>query len=183
MRFLRFSTKFTRFSKSHVLVEIHFCDRAPRSLRFLQKYPRFALRSSERLGTLQCSPRAPADGGPAKFRRTGDRDRPGTGGGRLEGSLGSISAGVWSGGGAGGVTRRRRPVLAAVPPTPARSRPGQRNGRLGKLSRGLGSKFGSGPATGKGRRGEFDAAGQGRRRSGSARPRSVLRVRGVTGLL
>jgi hypothetical protein len=156
---LWFSTEFTRFSKSHVLFEIHFCDTAPRSLRFLQKYPQFALRPSGRIGTLQCSPRAPASGGPAKFRWTGGRDRSGTGGGRLEGSLGSISAEVWSGGGAGGVARRRRPVLAVVPPTPARSRPGQRNGRLGKLSRSLGSKFGGGPTTGKGRREEFDAAG------------------------
>jgi hypothetical protein len=91
---------FTRFSKSHILFEIHFCDQAPRSLRFLQKYPWFALMPSGRIGTPQCSPRAPAGGGAAKFRRTGGRDRPGAGGGRPERSLGPISTGAWSGGAA-----------------------------------------------------------------------------------
>jgi hypothetical protein len=106
MIFVRFSTEFIRFSESHVLFEIQFCDRAPRSLRFLQKYSQFALRPSGRIRTLQCSPRAPAGGGPAKFWHTGGRDRPGAGGGRLEESLGPISTGVWGGGGAGGVLQR-----------------------------------------------------------------------------
>jgi hypothetical protein len=131
-------------------LKLPFCDRAPRSLRSLQKYPRFALRPSERLRTLQCSPQAPADGGPAKFRRTGGQDRPGAGGGRLEGSLGSIPIGVWGGGGAGGVARRRRPLPAVVRPAPARSRPGQRNERRGELSGGLGSKLGGLSRDGRG---------------------------------
>jgi hypothetical protein len=50
------------------------------------------------------------------------------------------------------VARRRRPILSVVPPATARS-------RLGKLTQGLGSKFGGGPAMGKGRREELDAAG------------------------
>jgi hypothetical protein len=120
LHFYDFSTKFTRFRKSHVLFEIHFCDRAPRSLRILQKYPRFALRPSGRIGTSKCSPRAPAGGGPAKFWRTGGRDRPGAGGGRLEGSLGPIATGVRGGGGAGGILRRRRRLPAAVRPAPAK---------------------------------------------------------------
>jgi hypothetical protein len=119
MIFVWFSGEFTSFSNSHVLFEIHFCGQAPRSLWFLQKCPWFALRPSGRIGTLQCSPRAPAGSGPAKFRWTGGRDRPGVGGEWPKRSLGSILAEVWSGGGAGRVARRRRPGLSVVPPTPA----------------------------------------------------------------
>jgi hypothetical protein len=33
--FVRFSTEFTKISKAHVLVEIHFCNSTPDSFRFL----------------------------------------------------------------------------------------------------------------------------------------------------
>jgi hypothetical protein len=91
-----------------------------------QPYPYFTQNTSEKLQTLQCRPRAPAGGGPAKFRRTGGRDRPGAGGGGPEGSGGSISVGVRSGRGAGEVAQWRRPVLAAVPPCSGEVEPRQR---------------------------------------------------------
>jgi hypothetical protein len=52
-------------------------------------------------------------------------------------------------------------VSAAVPPALTRSRPVQTNGRLGKLSRGLGSRFGGGPAARKGRREGLDVVVRG----------------------
>jgi hypothetical protein len=119
-------------------LKLHFCTGPLRSLRSLQKCPWFALRPSERLGTLQCSPRAPAGGGPAKFQRTGGRDQPGAGGRQPAGSLGPISTLGWGGGGAGGVVQRRRPVPAAVRPAPPSSWPGQANGWRGRHQQGLG---------------------------------------------
>jgi hypothetical protein len=135
LNFIRFDREFTRFSKLEILLKFQLCGQTPETLRFLQKYPRFALRPSGRIGTLHCGPRAPADGGPAKFRRTGGRDWPGAGGRWPERSLGSISAEVWSGGGAGGVTRQRGrwPGLAAVPPYSGDVEPQQRLRASGEL--------------------------------------------------
>jgi hypothetical protein len=72
-----------------------------------------------------------------QIRRTDGRDRPGAGGGRLEGSLGLISVGVWSSGCAGGVAWQRRPVLAAVPPAPAVVAAGAKEWAARKASVGL----------------------------------------------
>jgi hypothetical protein len=98
-----------------LLLELHFAAGALERIGVLPKSPWFALRPSERVASLKLGPRAPADGGSAKFRRTGGRDRSGAGGGGPEESLGLIPVGVRSGGGAGGVARRRWPALAMVP--------------------------------------------------------------------
>jgi hypothetical protein len=132
-----FSTGFTRFSKSHILLKLHFCTGPLRSLRSLQKCPWFALRPSERLGTLQCSPRAPADGGPAKFRRTRVGDRPGAGGGGggwPPGPWGSIPVVGLGRGTTGGRSQRSGAVTTAGATAPARlhlRRGKRRFGRLG----------------------------------------------------
>jgi hypothetical protein len=92
---------FTSFCKRSNTIPEHNFKQAPRSLRCLQKYPQFAIRSSGRFGTSQCGPRAPSGGGLAKFRRTTGRDRPGAGGDRPSGLWGSIPGLGWAG---------RRPV-------------------------------------------------------------------------
>jgi hypothetical protein len=135
-------------------LKLPYCDRAPRSLRSLQKYPLFAHRPSKRLGTLQCSPRAPAAGGPAKLRRTGGRDRPGAGRGRLEGSLGSIPTGVWGGGGAGGVAVGAKEWAARGALRWSRE-------RLGGLSRDGWGAVWSSARPGQGRRGGAAWCGRG----------------------
>jgi hypothetical protein len=95
LNFLRFYTDFTSFCKRSNTITEHPFTEAPRSLRCLQKYPRFAIRPSGRFGTSQCSPRAPAGGGPAKFRRTAGRDRPGAGGDRPSSPWRSIPGLGW----------------------------------------------------------------------------------------
>jgi hypothetical protein len=84
--------------------------------------------------TLQCSPRAPAGGGPAKFRRTGGRDRPGAGGERPSGPWDSIPVLGLGRGTTGGRGRRSGAVTATRATAPARlhlRRGKRRFGRLG----------------------------------------------------
>jgi hypothetical protein len=115
-------------------------------------------RPCKELGACNAVPRAPAGGGPAKFRRTGGRDRPGAGGGRPGKSHGSISAEAWSGGGGSGVARWWQPAPATEAPAPARSWTEQANRRIGKLSRGLGGQDRGRSRDGNRRRKELDAA-------------------------
>jgi hypothetical protein len=125
LHFSDFSTIFYRIYKIQQItytIEVTFCIGPLRSLRSLQKCPRFALRPSERLGTLQCSPRAPAGSGPAKFRRTGGRGRPGAGGEWPAGPWGSILVLGLGRGTTGGRGRRSGAVTAAGATTPARLR-------------------------------------------------------------
>jgi hypothetical protein len=75
------------------------------------------------------------------------RERRGSSWGAHRGSIWVLG---WGRGCAGEGVQWRRPVPAAVPPAPARSRTGQTNRQLGKLAHGLGSRFGGGPMTGKG---------------------------------
>jgi hypothetical protein len=82
--------------------------------------PFFALRPLERTWGSQLGLQAPAGGGPAKFRRTGDRDQWGAGGGRPVSHLGSISGLAWGSGAAGEGARRLSRVAASWSSTPAR---------------------------------------------------------------
>jgi hypothetical protein len=131
--FLQFSREFTRISTSATLLKLPFCDRAPRSLRSLQKCPRFALRPSKRLVTLQCSPRAPAGGGPTKFQRTGGRDWPGAGEVWPAGPCGSISVLGWGRDTTGGCGRRSGAVTVARATAPAKVRLRRGKRRFGRL--------------------------------------------------
>jgi hypothetical protein len=136
--------------------------------------PWFALRPSERIETSQLGPRVLAGSGPAKFGRTGGRDRPGEGGGGPTGSLGSIPTEVRGGGDAGGVERLRWLIPAAAPSAPASSRPVPTDGQCGQHLGGLVSRFRNSSLTGKGaggggaRRGRAEATGGAARPSGGA---------------
>jgi hypothetical protein len=115
LQFSEFSTifyAFYKFLQTANTIEVSFCAEALEVSADSQPYPYFTQNSPEKLQTLQCRPRAPTGGSPAKFRRTGGQDRPGAGEGGPEGSGGLISAGVRSGGGAGGVAQQRRPVVS-----------------------------------------------------------------------
>jgi hypothetical protein len=57
--FLRFSTEFTRISKTHKLFEIHFCDQAPDSFDSSRRYPRFTQNTPRRRRKTQLGPRGP----------------------------------------------------------------------------------------------------------------------------
>jgi hypothetical protein len=63
----------------------------------LRPSPYFAQNSPDKSQTLHCRPRAPAGGGPAKFRRTGGRDGPGAGGEWSSDPWGSIPMLEWVG--------------------------------------------------------------------------------------
>jgi hypothetical protein len=85
-----------------------------------QPYPYFAQNPPEISQTSQCGPRAPAGGGPAKFRRTSGRDRPGAGGEWPSGPWGSIPV-LGLGRGTTGERARRSPTaVAAGPRVPAK---------------------------------------------------------------
>jgi hypothetical protein len=119
--------------KSQILLKMLFCKKVPGGLDSLQIHPQFADWPLERFEVLQYGPRAVAAGGPAKFRRTGGRDRPGAGGGRPARSLSSILTEVWGGGGAGRVVRRRPPVPAAAACCPVKDELARDNTRRYKL--------------------------------------------------
>jgi hypothetical protein len=102
---------------------------ADRPLEVSDSYKSFALRPSGRFGTSQCGLRAPVDGGPAKFRRTGGRDRPGAGGERPSGPWGSIPVLGWGRERAGEGAHRRPAAVAAATAVPA----------MGARCRGLGT--------------------------------------------
>jgi hypothetical protein len=141
---------FTRFCKIAILLEIHFCTGSLERFGILLICPWFALRPLERIETSQLGPRAPAGGGPAKFRRTRGRGWPGAGGGGPTRSLGSIPTEVRGGGAAGGVVRLRRPVPAAAPSAPSSARPVQADGQCVQHLGGLVSRFRSSSTTRKG---------------------------------
>jgi hypothetical protein len=83
--------------------------------------------------TLQCRPRAPAGGGPAKFRRTAGRGRPGAGGDWPLGPRGPIPGLGCGGEGPARRVRRRPAASAAATAIPARLRLGGGNGHTGDL--------------------------------------------------
>jgi hypothetical protein len=87
-------------------------------------------------------PQAPADGGPAKFRRTGGSVRPGAGGGRLAGPRGSIPGLGRVGAAAGGLERRHRAAPAAAASSPAKRRCAPSNERVWELEWMLGRVLG-----------------------------------------
>jgi hypothetical protein len=136
-----------------LLFENHFARRSLGRIGILPKCPWFALRPSERICPLQLGPRAPAGGGPPKFRRNGSQDRPARAEEGPEGSLGLIPAGVRSGRGAGGVARRRRPALAAVPLCAGEVAVGTRNWAARGVPLGLGTQVLGSSATGSCARG------------------------------
>jgi hypothetical protein len=75
----------------------------------------FAAGTLERNFSLQCGPWRPGSGGPAKFRPTAGRGRPGTGGGGSLGPKGPIPGVGWGREKAGeGRRRRPGPVAAAT---------------------------------------------------------------------
>jgi hypothetical protein len=79
----------------------------------------FAAGTLERNFSLQCGTWRPGSGGPAKFRPTADRGRPGTGGGGSLGPRGPIP-GLSCGGERAGEGRCRRPgTVAAAAGIPA----------------------------------------------------------------
>jgi hypothetical protein len=85
-----------------------------------QPCPCFTVKTLERLKVLKCGPRPWGAAGAPKFRRSGDRGRPGTGEGRWGAHLGSVwdqrRVGVAPGGSLAAA------VAASSPP--ARLRPG-----------------------------------------------------------
>jgi hypothetical protein len=136
LHFYEFSTilyGFYKFLQKVNTVPEHLFTQAPRSLRCLQRYPRFAIWSSERVVASQWGSRAPAGGGPAKFQRTAGRDRPGTGGDQPSGFWGSILGLGWAGGGPAWWGRRRPAAVAAAAAVPARWRFSGGNGHAGEL--------------------------------------------------
>jgi hypothetical protein len=117
LHFYEFSTilyGFYKFLQKVNTIPEHLFTQAPRSLRCLQRYPRFAIWSSERVVASQWGPRAPAGGGSSKFRRTAGRDRPGTGGDRPSGPWVSILGLGWAGGGPARRGRWRPATVAVV---------------------------------------------------------------------
>jgi hypothetical protein len=70
--FLRFSMEFPRISKTHVLLEIPFCNPAPESFRFLTSRSLLCTQDpGKNRGDAIGSPRA-AGGGPAKIPASSD---------------------------------------------------------------------------------------------------------------
>jgi hypothetical protein len=80
--------------------------------KYYLSYP-FAGRPSEISFLLQCSPWRPGSGGPAKFRPTAGRGRPGTGGGGSLGPWGPIPV-LARGGEEVSEGRHRRPAAVAA---------------------------------------------------------------------
>jgi hypothetical protein len=125
--FSEFSTIFYGIYKFQPKVKHYLRNQfSPRTLEVSadsQPYPYFAQNTPKIFQTLQCSPRAPAGGSPAKFRRTGGRDRPGAGGERPSGPWGSIPVLGLGRGVAGELARRSPAAVAAGPRAPVKRRP------------------------------------------------------------
>jgi hypothetical protein len=73
---------FSKFQQKPLLFEIWFYPKVRDTFFLLQIGPWFTNKALERLGALQYGPRGMVGGGSPEFRRSGDRDRPGTGEGR-----------------------------------------------------------------------------------------------------
>jgi hypothetical protein len=134
MIFLWFSTNFTRFSKSHILLKLQLFAKAPETFQYFTDMPSLCtkhLRQNERnaIGSLghggrRCRPKSGGSGG-------------GVGWGRWGGWLGTHPRSVcelgWGRGTAGeGAPRHGRTASAWCSP-PASSRPGQKGGSAARL--------------------------------------------------
>jgi hypothetical protein len=175
--FLRYSMEFTIINKTHILLEIQFCNPAPKSFRFHMSRSLPGKNRDDAIGSSATGRRQsgqiPANRRPGPVGRGRRRTREVS-------WLDFGRSSEWWG-------RRRGCTAAATdakpqcPSVPSRSRPGQGIGRLGKFPWVLGEQVLGSPATGKGAGGSSTRPCRCDGRSGSVRQRSGLRTQ-VAGL-
>jgi hypothetical protein len=105
---------FTRFSKSQLLLKIHFCDQALRKIQYLTNTPLIHGKNPRINWVLQFGPWPWEVAAPAKFRRAGRASGRGNGGARPWAHLGPVGCRCWGGDRAGAGTRREPVAVAGV---------------------------------------------------------------------
>jgi hypothetical protein len=142
LNFLQFSTQFTRFSQSHILLKLHIFTKTPETFWYFTDMPPVHTKLlRQKLGHAIGSS-AMASGGLAKSDQAGGvlgREKGGEGAGahlRLDCDRG------WGCGGTGEVTRRSWTAAAAGVATPATGWRGPNNTRHREVLRTLGTRLG-----------------------------------------